>query len=107
MEPHREGLRRRRLDGILAADVLAAFGHVQPAAMHRAERLAPAVMARLQPVRAVRLLPLRLHRLRPAAKPVRLQLRLNRRRRSPAWNAPRWRARRRAIRPGRRETRRN
>ena len=75
MKPQGEWLRRRCLDDILAADVLATFSHIQPAPMHRAERLEPSVMARLQPLRAIRLLTLRLHGLRAAAKSVGLEFR--------------------------------
>ena len=75
MEAQREGLRGRRLHRVLAAHVLAALGQIEPAPVHRAEQLLPAVMAGLQPVRAVGLLALRLHHRRPPAEPVRLQLR--------------------------------
>ena len=74
VEAQREGLRRRRLDHVLAAHVLAALGQIQPAAMDAPNGFfQPSWLASSQ-CAPFGLLALRLDHLRPAAEPVRLQL---------------------------------
>jgi len=73
MEAQCERLRFRGLDQILAADVLAAFGHVEAAAVHGVEWFLPAVMRDVQPMRAGGLLPVDLHHDGSTAKAIGFQ----------------------------------
>ena len=74
VEAQGEGLRPERLHRVLATHVVAAAGDIQAAAMDRAERPLPAVVADLQPVRAVGFLALQIVHRGAMAEPVRLQL---------------------------------
>ena len=74
MEAQREGLRGRRLHGILAAHILATLRQIETAPVYGAEQLLPTIVTGFQPVRAVGLLALRLHQHRAAPKPLRHQL---------------------------------
>ncbi len=68
VEADDEGLGVGGFDGVFAADVLAAFGHVDAAAVDGAEGDAPAVVAGVQPVGAVGFLARDLDVFRAAAE---------------------------------------
>src|ERR1700678_1830726 len=74
MEAQRERLRGERLHRVLAAYVVAAAGDVHAAPVDRDERLLPAVVTDLQPMRAVGLLALPVVHGRAMPEPGRLQL---------------------------------
>ncbi len=69
----RERLRFGRFDQILATHILAAFGHIEAAAVERIEGLLPAVVGDVQPMRAGGLLTVHLNIDGAAAKALWLE----------------------------------